>query len=778
MTTRHAQSNRRHIIGWLLGFSSLSALGTGTAVAQDAEEIDDPDAIVVTAQKREQALEDVPISLTVFTADEIERANIDEFSDYALRTPNVSFVNRGTRSETRISIRGISPISSSGSANLTGIFIDEFNIAPNISTRTADPQLFDTAQIEVLRGPQATFFGRNVVAGAISITSRQPSFAETEFDASAEAGSFDFYRLKASASVPLSDTVAVRALGYYDESGGFLDNQSTGPDNGTQNYGGRLALRAEPTDRLSLSASLFYSNNQQDLPNFIPTGFPSDSVELLQLFAPPGLVPVNEVGFFPENTENVSTDIGFPSENETFTVIGRASYDITDAMNFTLVGGYVDNTFRSEGEGDFTSLPAFTVRRDEDLSAYSVEARFSGEGDRYTWLVGGIYAEDDFFTYQNSIQLPSNPLLGVYDTTFAFLGGALFGIVPGAPPPGAVPGFAPFIPGVDSSVGFFENVEFGFTTKSYAVFAEFGYNLTDRLNVSIGGRYSKDDITGERVELPLISGLAPRQSNPSQNVDFDDFSPRFAATFEINDRNSIYAIASRGYRTGGFNTSPGDPAYDAENLWNYEAGIKGVSDDGTFRYGFTLFSMDWTNTQVRAQDTVTQRQFILNAEGSQHDGFEVEFGLTPTPGLTIDAAYGYVDARFDSFTNARTLDGDAIDATGFKVPLSAENTFSLSAQYEQPLSDSMDAFIRADYSFVDETREDVSLNDRRLNPSYQLVNLRLGLSGENWGVQGYVENLFDEEYRFGTNNLETFLSGAQTIIGRPRSFGVILSVRN
>lgn len=760
----------------LMGGVSLLALATPSAVAQTSSTVV-TDEIIVTAQKREQALEDVPISLTVFGELELERANIDEFADYALRTPNVSFVNRGTRSQTRISIRGVSPISTAGSANLTGIFVDEFNIAPNISTRTADPQLFDTAQIEILRGPQSTFFGRNVVAGAISVTSKQPNLDEAEAALSLEAGSFDFFRIRASGSTPINDTVAVRALAYYDENDGFLRNQSTGPNNGEVNYGGRLSFLAEPSDQLSLSGSVFYTKNEQDLPTVVPSGFLSESVALLQNFTAPGTVPVADVPFFPDNTRDISTDIGLPSDNETLTLIGRLSYDFANDMNLTLVSGYIDNEFRSEGEGDFSALPAFTIRRDEDVSAFSMEGRLTGSGDRYNWLVGAIYAEDDLSTYQNSIQLANNPLLPAYDTAFAFLGGALFGIVPGAPPPGFIPGFDLFIPGVDTSAGFFENVEFDVATQSYALFGEIGYDLTDKLNVSFGGRYSNDDITGERRELPLMVGLAPRQSLPEQNVSFDDFSPRFAATYEFNDANTVYAVASKGYRTGGFNTTPGDPAFDAEDLWNYEIGFKGATADRRFRYGLTGFIMDWENTQVRAQDLITQRQFILNAEGSEHIGLEAEIGFTPVDGLNFEVNYGYVDATFRDFANARTLDGDPIDATGFTVPLSPENTFSALAEYERPLTDNLTGFIRGLYTFVDETREDVSLNDRRLNPSYELFDLRIGIDSENWSLQGYVENLFDEDYRFGTTNLETYLSGAQVIVGRPQTFGVLFSYR-
>jgi len=759
----------------LLCGAAGAALLAGTASAQDPAGTSD--VITVTAQKREQSVQEVPISVTVFGAAELERANVDEFSDYALRTPNVNFVNRGNRSETRISIRGISPISTAGTANLTGIFVDEFNIAPNISTRTADPQLFDTAQIEILKGPQGTFFGRNVVAGAISITSREPNLEEVEAQISLEAGEYDFYRVRASGSVPLSDTFAVRGLAYYDETGGWLENTGTGPSNSEENYGGRVAFRFEPNDRLSAGLSLYYSNNQQAINTAIPSGFPSESLGLLSLFTPPGTVPVNEAGFYPANTDTIATDIGFPSENETVTIISNVSYDFDNDINLTVVGGFIDNTFRAEGEGDNTTLPSFTIRRDEDLSAASLEARLTGSGDRYTWLVGAIYSEDDFDSYQNSIHLASDPLVGAYDTAFAFLGGALFGRVPGAPPPGAVPGFAFFIPGLNSSVGFFENVDFEFSTRSYAVFGEFSYDLTDRFNVSLGGRYSSDEIEGSRTEGPLQPGLAPRASLPTQDVSFDDFSPRLAATYDISEFNTVYAVASRGYRTGGFNTTPGDPNFEDEALWNYEAGIKGYTANGILRYAVSGFFMDWENTQVRAQDTVTQRQFILNAEGSEHLGAEIELGFSPIEGLDFDVAYGYVDAEFKSFTNARTLDGQPIDATGFPVPLSPEQTLSVVGQYERALNASLTGFVRAQYSYVAETREDVSQNARRLNPEYELWSFRAGIDSDSWSLQGYLENAFDEEYRFGTSNLETFLSGAQVIVGAPQRYGFVFTYR-
>jgi iron complex outermembrane receptor protein len=756
----------------------LAVLG-GAAAAQEAASDTE---IIVTAQKRQQALQDVPISITVFDAAAIERQNIDSFVDYAVKTPNIGFVNRGTRSETRIAIRGVAPISTGGSANLTGIFIDEFNVAPNISTRTADPGLFDVSQIEILKGPQGTFFGRNVVAGAISIASKKPNLEEFEAEARVEVGEFETRKVRGAFSAPLVENVlGARVLAYWDQSDGFLDNSGpAGVGNATENYGGKIALRWQMSPKLTTDLSLLYSDQSQELPTFVPGGFPSSSITLLNNFLPAsGRLPRSREGFYPTNTDRISTDLKLPSSNQTLTAIGRFEYAFGEGLSLSGVAGLIDNEFRSEGEGDFTELPSFTIRRDEEITATSGEVRLAKDGERFDWLLGALIAADDFKAYQNSIHLASDPLRTTYDTAFFFLGGAAAGIIPGAPR-APLPGFARFVPsfagGPNSSVGFFENVEQTTETRSWAVFGEASMDLTDRLAVSLGGRYSSDEIEGSRLEGPLMAGLAPRPSLRGASKSFEDFSPRATATFDITPDATLYAVASRGYRSGGFNTTPGDPDFDKETLTNYEIGLKG-DVGGRLRYALTGFMMDWENTQVRAQDVITQRQVILNAEGSDHDGFELELEARPIEALTIGLAYGYVDAKFRDFRNARDLDGNALDATGFPVPLSPENTFSGNAQWDVELPGDWVGYLRAEYSYVDETREDVSRNNRRLNPSYELVNFRVGVDSERWTAQVFVENALDEVYRFGTSNLETFFSGAQVIVGEPRRVGVVLSAR-
>ncbi|MFN3591111.1 MAG: TonB-dependent receptor, partial [Thermaurantiacus sp.] len=374
----------------------------------------------------------------------------------------------------------------------------------------------------------------------------------------------------------------------------------------------------------------------------------------------------------------------------------------------------------------------------------------------------------------------SDPFLTVYDIAFSVLGG------PVCPPtitglpipiPGPCPGFAPFRLGVDTSAGFFENVEFRSRTRSVAMFGNLAFRLTDSLTVEAGARWSKDRLRGSRTELPLMVGLAPRPSVPAQDVEFDDLSPRFAVVWRPARSWSVYAVASRGYRTGGFNLTPGDPPFEKETLWNYEGGLRFQAPDGTFRGSLTAFRMDWKNTQVRAQDPITQRQVILNASGSTHEGLELELALSPVRAIEVGAAYGYLKARFGDFANARDLDGNPLDATGFPVPRAPEHSISAFSQFGVPLADGVFLFGRAEYQFRDSFKEDVSRNDRRLNPSYALVNLRAGVDASRWSLTGFVENLGNTVYRYGTSNLETFLSGAQASIGPRRRFGLTAAAR-
>ncbi len=759
--------------------------------------------IVVTAQKREQAITDVPISITSFSEEDIESLRITSFDDYAVRTPNISFNNSsGNRSDVRFSIRGVGPISRGGSGNSVGVYLDEFNIAPNILARTVDTQLQDAARIEILRGPQGTFFGRNTVGGAISITTVKPDPGEFSGHVKAGYSSYDTYLGEAALNVPLGPDMAVRVLGYYDRTDGFLEQRGTHDEgNATENYGGRAALRWQPGATTTIYLSAIYSNQQQELPNFVPTGFLSEGVELLttlvggaagrslsisDLAAIVGAADPLPDGAFPQNEKFINTDIGFPSENETLTIIGRVEQELTDDIALTVVGGYIDNTYSAFGEGDYTVNPSFTVGQDVDFEAYSIEGRLSGGADRFNWLVGGFYGHDQVDQLQTTENLATDPFtvnpipgigLGAYPLAFFCLGG--ISRITGCPT-SPVPGFRRFIPGVNTSTGFFENVRFGSEVDSYAVFGDATYELTDRLSISLGARYTNEEVSSFRVEGALADPFAPRLSNPGTTANFDDFSPRVAAVYEISDAVNLYGNVSRGFRSGGSNPVPDNPTtpgidesvFEKESIWNYEIGAKLSALNGRVRGSLSFFYMDWTDIQIRAQDVFTQRQTIQNAPGATNKGLEFEVAVTPFTGLDLGFNYGYIDATFGDFPNARTLDGAVIDATGNELPNSPDNTFSALARYSIPVGDDFDLYVQGEYAFVDDTQVDIARDDRRANPQYDLINLRAGFETGVIRFQAFIENVTNESYRLGSNNLETYLSGTQAVVGERRSYGV------
>jgi iron complex outermembrane recepter protein len=783
----------------------LAQLGVGLALWQSLPALAQLEEVLVTAQKREQPLFEVPASITVFSAADIQNSRMERFSDYALRSPNVGFSNpSGDRSDVRFSIRGIGPISSGGLGNSVGVYVDEVNISPNLLARTVDTQLQDASSIEILRGPQGTFFGRNTVGGAVSITSIKPDPEAFSGHVKGEYSSFDTAAVEGAVNVPLSDQFAVRILGYYDESDGYLTQQ--GPyDNvdATTNNGQRLAMRWLPGENTTVDLAGTYSEQKQKLPTFVPTGDNSESVDLLtelvgaivgrpltinQLAELIGAEEPTPNGVFSDNKSDVNTDIGAPSKNETTIATMRLVHDFDDVL-LTVVGGYIDNTYDIDGEGDYSSNPSFTVARSVDFKAYSFEARLSGETDKLTWLAGVYYGEDKVDQHQTTTHLTTdpfatNPIPGIgldpFDLAFFCIGGTSG--VPGCPTQ-SVSGFQPYRIGVDNSFGLWENVDFGSEVESTAVFFDLTYALTDKLDVSFGGRYTDESVSGYRIEGPLADPFAPRESNPGVDEGFDDFSPRVAAIYQLTADVNLYSTISTGFRSGGPNpvadnpNTPSDEStFDQETITNYEVGVKGTALDGKLQGSFTVFYMDWGDIQIRTQDPITQRQLVQNASEAENQGAELQLIWLPWESLSLTVTYGYLDAQFGDFPDAGTLDGDRIDASGNDVPNSPKNTFSAVARYYSPSVDlsgqELRPYIQTEYTYMDEIQSDVADNPRRLNPSYELVNLRLGFDVDRYEVQMFVENLMDETYRYGTNNLETYLSGAQASVGEGRRIGI------
>ena len=685
--------------------------------------------VIVTARRREESLQDIPASITAFTAEDILRNNIDDIKDYFSKTPNVSFTEAGTRGERSISIRGVSNIG--GDVNALAFYMDEFNIVNGPQTGntgntngSVNPQLIDVERIEVLRGPQGTYFGRNATGGAVNITTKKPG-PDFYGELNAGYGRLDTWEVSGIVNVPIAeDTLYFRTSAYYQESDGFVENVNpVGGGSDTEFFTYRGALRFTPTDDVLIDLSVNYTEEEQGIPEVTHDGnLSGGSAGLSAAGGFPG--GINEVGFYPSNLDRVNYDLREQQENRFLTLVGRVEID-ADWFRITSISGYLDTRFESDDNDlDSTSHGFLDQDRVVDTDTFSQEIRLSGGvNDAISWVVGGIYAED----FRNYI----------------------FSVVPGTA------GFLGLPPGFLIDTG-----DIVFESESWAVFGELSWDITDRLTVTGGGRYSEDTVF-QRVEGVNFG----RPDVPGEGeVEFDDFSPRFTATFDINDDLTIYAAVSRGYKAGGLqlNVTQQLPifAYDEETIWNYEGGFRYAGLNGRLRASITGFYMDWNDLQVSTNvniiDPVTNEITFLNvtnnATGATSKGVEFDFRALPAENFEIGAAVGYMRAKFGSFTDAIVL-GRTVDLSGEEIPRAPKWTVSLDGEYRMPLAAIGEGFLRAEWSY--RSKSYPSLDDhiplamnpqQRVASGFDLLNLRAGIVADKFRIDAYVENLLDEVY--------------------------------
>ncbi|MEM6584053.1 MAG: TonB-dependent receptor [Pseudomonadota bacterium] len=715
----------------------------------------------MTAQKRTQSMQDVPISITAFDRQAIEIQRINSLDDYALKTPNVGFVETGNRSRGQFAIRGITNLG--GDVNAAGVYVDEFNIAPSASTRTFDVNLFDLESIEVLRGPQGTFFGRNTLAGAFNITTVKPSTDGFEGQMTAEYGNMGYIMGRGSFNIPLTDQVAARITGYYEEDDGWIDNIGpSGDGNSRDNYGGRLALRWEPTDNWVADFAASAVRYDQGANNVIINGRFTElqasgyvdginSAIASGLFNVP-ILPLEEVAYSPENTDKIATDYNQGSDNETDIYTLRNEIELGD---YTLISvtGYIDSSYSETFDGDQSTFGLIESTLETELDSFSQEFRLNGEVNDWPYTLGLLYAYDKRKAFS---------LQEIYDDGAYFILFASAGIEEG-----------PF------TIINTEN-----STTSYAGFGQLEIPLTDKLNFSLGGRYSYDEIdnqednVGQSFEDTFL---------PKVKQDFDDTSYSFVLTYFPTDDVTLYASIKKAYKPGGTrSTSEGPEPFAEENAWYYETGIKSTTFDQRLRVNAAAFYVDWTDLQVSARDPLTLSSRILNAADAENYGGELEILALPTENLTLEAALGFLKTKFGSFDNAVNASGQVFDATGNEVPFSPEWSVNLSAQYDFTLGDASSAYGRVEYVYKDDQFGDVENTkpgenffvgnsgvyelSNRFVPSIKIWNVRAGLNlGDQLELSLSVENATDEEYVTGARATSITLSGNLDAIARPRS---------
>jgi iron complex outermembrane receptor protein len=742
----------------LCGTAALVAASyAAAAIAEDAAGTASAEAlqeITVTAQRREENARDVPISLTVFTATAIEQQNFQGVESYFSQTPNVSFTSQGTRDRKELSLRGVSdqlnPDNNIKEGSF-GFYIDEFNVAQG----TSNPEIVDIDRIEVLRGPQGTYFGRNSVGGAINITTKQPTnefFAE----AGAQYSSFNTVDSHVILNLPLIDNVlAVRVVGRDETSDGNIKNiNPIGGGNNSKYTYGKIIVRYTPNERLSIDTTGTVSNEHVGMRNGVPSGVLGDFSRSVLYSGPPynGAAIPDGVGFYPNNTSQVNFNRPQDDGTRFNYVSNRVKYN-ADSFTVTNVLGYMYSNEFEGGDIDGSSLDLFYERESIKRSSLSEELRVQSlPGHPVDWTGGLYYGHDIGHTTQFTFAGADNPFQLPNGTE------------------------------VTSSLSDSSDV-------SYAVFGEGVWHIDPALSLTLGARYTHETVandgfnTSGTAVLNFVNGSAT----------FTNFSPRLSLLYLASDQTNLYATISRGFKAGGVeallnpNGSKNNQIYKPETLTNYEFGVKSESADKRLRLDADVFYMDWKD--IQADYSIGQQlpnnggvyfiTGIANAAAARSYGFETEATALVMPGLTVGAGAGYDRAYYVTYHNAQTGVGTSGDLSGAALPNSPKWTLHADGEYTHKFSAAVSGFTRLEWHYkggiVPDQNSEFHTGFPWDVPAYDVWNLRAGITRENWSVTAFAENLLNKKYY--TNAYEKAFATGMFLEPSYRNIGVRLTVR-
>jgi len=660
--------------------------------------------IVVTAQKRTQNLQDVPIAITAFNETMIERVGGNTLADMESFAPSLNFGRGSRRTRGEINIRGVGSFSRNpGFDARASVYVDGVFLGRSGSF---DADLQGLESVEILRGPQGTLFGINTISGAISINTRKPT-EETEVSIGAEVGNYDLTNFQGYFSGPLSDNLFGSLAVTKMDQEGFIDNIFLDEDlNGIDRLTTRAKLRYLPSDNLEINFSADYLDESERGTN---------GEGILQDSGVGGAFGGASYTSAPKPLE-VSHDAQEQEDREFWGASVTIDYTMADDYTFTSISAYRELDWYNLNEEDYTNVFVGLTNFDESSEQFTQEFRITSPSDGdFDWVAGVYYIEQDISTER--------------DGTFT---GAFFGRAP-----------------EDSErIATFVDVD----AMGYAAYINANYRFTDQLELTAGLRYTYDekDIT---FFLPNPTGFAgildmTGQDPYQDKYDADDLTPKLGLNYRISEDILLYASYAAGFKSGGFNVdfiqSLAELPYDTETADSYEIGMKSTWMDGRARLNVALFDTTFEDFQVqqfqRISDTVS-RISISNAAEAVTQGVEVEFTLMPVEGLTLVANGAYIDAEFDDFQECNA----GVDCTGNKLPYAPEYKMFASAEYEFEVAGGS-AFVRYDYTYTDGyfTHPENTDTVREVD-SYDTHNARAGFTtaDEHWEFSVWGKNLAD-----------------------------------
>lgn len=755
-------------LGWFVGVSA-AAFSTPSLAQESAPQARPSsqtvlEEIIVTAEKREQRLQDVPMSIAAFSADQITKTRMNDLSSVARRTPNfVAALPEPT--QPRLSIRGIGTNDrEAGSDSSVVLFLDEEYIGrPGASSM----DLFDVERVEVLRGPQGTLFGRNVTGGAVSITTKKPV---QEFEGSAEVtvGNLALFEGRGMINAPLTDDSALRVAvsartrhGAYHNV--FLGNQRV---QDTDQYGARVQYAFKISDDVRGLLGVDFSQDKiAGLPSRLVQGKATDAAfqaNLVSLGARDNPYVVQSLSPY-----QVANNILGDANRKSAAGKARLEWNLGPATA-TLLTTYRTNHLivnRDAGGvpimGSGPASLGFSSMQNvnEDYTAFSSEARLASNSDadaKLRWIAGAYYLDERVSRNVDARRQANNSYSAPY---------------------------------------FLQDVN----ARSIAGFAEATWRPVEHLEFVVGGRYTHDTkdyrvavvdqlTPAQRAQITAQLGRPPSLTPALQTYDVGDvtksseFTPKVSARYIFSPNANVYVLFSKGYKSGGFVGTAATPAaalttFRPEHVKNLEAGFKGRFLSNRAAVNLSVFSMRYTDLQLASlvqtipgvpTSVLTQ---VTNAAGAKIDGAEADFSLAATEGLTLYASGSLLDAKVDEVIPGSTL------LVGKPLPDAPKRQLNLGAEYAFAIADGR-ASARLDYLMSSHSYTDVNAPASGYVEPHELLEARLSYTpdGGRWNVAVWGKNLTGTTYLLAARLVANGNAGFGQF-NEPRTYGVTLGAK-
>ncbi|HVZ68920.1 MAG TPA: TonB-dependent receptor [Rhizomicrobium sp.] len=687
------------VMALVLGTTALFSISQ--AVAEDASPIEE---VVVTAQKIEQPLSKVPVTISALSGDQLADHNYTDLEDFKGLVPGLQVNNYAGQARTNIRGIGMNSLSfgvdSQVAFNFDGVYVS--------SARMADQALLDIDRIEVVRGPQGTLYGRNATGGAINVISKKPT---DEFEGSAQlkVGNYDEIGSQVVVSGPVADTGVLGRFAFSSEDhAGYSLNLYNGEhydDAHTRTARGTLLFDFGNGVTLDLVADYHQeadTNHAGHLLGLSP-GFPV----VMGVVLGGSTVPLDANG---NAIDPRLLNINTVPENKQKSggILAELNWKMDDRFALKSITAYRREGIALTFDFDQTPIPIPTPAAGKDFEAYegerqvSEELQFIGNLDWVSWVAGLYYFHDDvdpgYFYDGVNFSVPAFPFLG-----YLQLGGTT-------------------------------------ATDAYAAFGQASFKLTDRLTFDVGLRYSYEERSSTSL---LIIPIFSVTGSDAKSASFHDVSPKFSLDYQWTDGLMTYVTIGKGFQSGGFDISASPPlmAFQPETVWDYEGGIKYRND--WLSADISAYHYNYTNLQVA--QIINGLPTTTNAADSIINGVEASVTVVPMPGLAITENFAFTDAYFTRFTEPDTLTGILTDLSGNQLPGATRYSSNLAIQYTIPIGDN-DITLMGEWNWHDRLYYTEFNSNQLSQPPVSTFNAsaRYTFANGKWSAEIFGKNLSDE----------------------------------